>query len=211
MSKKYVVRISLLVMCALFLSGCSFDTPSVYCKPTEFSCLINKSVLNINAVKSNIGYWSMVNLTCQVSAIVFGILATLMLALQGDTNKKWTRPIGIVATTLVTGVSTALSNFHVPENVDKLIDVAIKMTESVNNFDRDIELVKAGLSQEEFEVKYNSNEEVRLKTNNIVNDFSNHQAKLKVGLYRIKGTAARLNPASAIDSLSQPENNYQAN
>lgn len=61
-----------------------------------------------------------------------------MIALQGDNNKVWTRPIGIVATALVTGIASLTTALHVPENVDKLIDIRRQFTFLVNNLEYDL-------------------------------------------------------------------------
>lgn len=181
----------------IFLSGCSKDIPAINCETPDFDCYISHSIENINVIKENIGYWSTLHLLCQISLIVFGIVATLMIALQENSNKKWTRPIGIIATTLVTGASSVIANFHVPDNIDKLIGIATEMSSTVNEFDEKAERLKAGRTKEEIQAAYKKDKNFLDAANTLVSEFSARHNKLKMDLLRIKGTAAQLNAASA--------------
>ena len=193
--KRTLALTGVLLTSVALISGCSQDIPAINCVSPDFDCYIKQAVTNINVVKQNIGYWSTINLICQVSVIFLGIVATLMIALQGDANKRWTRPIGIIATTLVTGVSSAIANFHVPENVDKLIDIAGDMATATTAFEEKAELLKAGRTKTDVDEAYKTNARFREATNSLMSNFSERHNKIKMDLWRIKGTAARLNPA----------------
>lgn len=140
-----------------------------------------------------IWYWSTVNLIAQILIVFFGIISTLMIALQGDANKYWTRPIGIIATTLVTGISSALVTFHIPENVDKVIGIASKMVDIDNDFDYKVEKLKQGKTQNEINEAYRNDAAFREAVNQLTKDFSDSQNKIKMDLLRIKGTSSQLN------------------
>lgn len=187
----------MLLIASTFISGCSQDIPAVNCQEPNIECYIQQSLKNIAIAKENVGYWSTINLIGQILAIFFGIIATLMIALQGDANKRWTRPVGIVATTLVTGISTVLGNFHVPENVDKSIEITGKMVKFTNDFIGKIEKLKAGKTQEEVNEAYKTNAEFRENFNALAAEFSENENNIKMEMWRIKGSAARLNAGSA--------------
>jgi hypothetical protein len=105
--------------------------------------------------------------------------------------------IGIIATTLVTGVSSAVTNLHVPENVDKLIDIAGDLATATNEFDEEIEKLKAGRTKTQIDQAYRTDAGFREASNSLVSSLAQRHNKLKMELWRIKGTAARLNPAPA--------------
>lgn len=195
--------IGVLLASSTLISGCSQDIPAINCTIPDFQCYIDQSMRNINVVKENVGYWSTINLIGQVSVIFFGIVATLMIALQGDANRRWTRPIGIIATTLVTGVGSALAGLHVPENVDKLIDIAGEMATATNDFDRQVEKLKAGRTKTEVDEAYRKDATFRDAANLLASNFADRHNKIKMELWRIKGTAARLNPAPTAHAPSQ--------
>lgn len=192
----------LLIFLSVIISGCAQDIPSVLCHDPDFQCYMNQSMRNLSVVRENIGYWSTLNIVTQVLVAVMGIISTMVIALQGDENKHWTRPVGIVATALVTGLSSALVSFHVPESIDKLIDIAGEITVSLNNFDYQVERLKAGRSSQQVEAAYKSDAEFREAVNSLTQNFANSQNKIKMEMLRIRGTAARLNPAPA---KAQPE------
>jgi len=132
----------LLIAASFALSGCAADVPPLNCVDLDFDCYINHATAAIRVVRENIEYLSTINLIGQTCIVVSGVVATIVIALQGDANRFWTRPIGLIATALVTGVTSALVSFHVPDNVDKLADVIANMTEVVNQFDYDAEKLK---------------------------------------------------------------------
>ena len=102
-----------------------------------------------------------------------------MIALQGDENRYWTRPVGIVATALVTGIASLTTSLHIPENVDKLIDIRRQFTFLINNLEYDIE----GKSPEE--------------ANKIRKKFADDFSLLNSERLKLKGSAARLNIGQA--------------
>jgi|SRR5215471_21733055 len=98
-----------------------------------------------------------------------------MIALQGDANRYWTRPVGIIATSLVTGITALVTSFHVQENIDKLIDIYSEMSIISNNFQHDISN-KSGNDADD-----------------LTNAYNDKFLKLKTELLRIGGSAGRLN------------------
>jgi ABC-type arginine transport system permease subunit len=69
------------------------------------------------AVLRQIDRWHLLNVAFQVLSVALGVVATLMMALQSDKNQRWTKPIGIIATTLITGIVTVYTVFHIRENL----------------------------------------------------------------------------------------------
>jgi hypothetical protein len=202
--RKTFILLGLLIALSVTLTGCSTEVAAIACDEWDFDCLTDQAMKNIRLVMENVEFWSRVNIVGGVSTFLFGMLATLMIALQGDANKRWTRPIGIIATTLVTGISSALVSFHVQENVDKLIAIAGEMADNTTEFGQQTESLKAGKDKKAVELAYRSDPVFRDRANRIVMEFGSKQNKLKMEMMKIKGTAARLN-------MPNPAANAKAN
>ena len=142
----------------------------------DTSCYVVKATIaTINAVTRDIDFWSQIQIATLVATVVFGVVATIMIALQGDENRNWTRPVGIIATALVTGIASLTASLHVPDNIDKLIDIRRQFTALVNNFEYDIQRK----SEDEAD-------EVRKK-------FADEYSLLNSERLKLKGSAGRLN------------------
>jgi len=198
---KMFFRISILAL-AVAMSGCAQDVPPVNCEAPNFQCYIDQALKGVTVVRQNIAYWSNVHFIVQVFIVVFGIVATIMIALQGDQNRYWTRPIGLVATTLVTGLTSALVSFHVPDNIDKLIDVVGRMVIITNEFDYQANKLKAGRSQNEIEEAFKRDSNFRDKAMDLTRKFSTEYNQAKLEMLKLSGSAARL---TAISAPSTPE------
>lgn len=193
---RFIFFYCFLLVCTILLTACAHDQPPTGCDDTDFLCFENHAMKVMNVVRTDISYWSNINLIAQVSIVIAGIIATIMIALQGDENKHWTRPVGLIATALVTGISSALGSFHVPENVDKLVDIVAKMDKRMNEFD--YQLVKNfGADKEKIKIEYLKNENFRNSVNDVTFAFANDFSALKIELLRLNGTAARLTSVNA--------------
>jgi hypothetical protein len=102
----------------------------------DAQCILKQGLDTLIVIKSRIDYWDNVMLVAAIVAAVAGLIATIMIALQGDENRYWTRPIGIVATALVTGITTVVTSFHIPENKDKYITAYGQLVRDMNKFDQ---------------------------------------------------------------------------
>jgi hypothetical protein len=145
----------------------------------DTSCYVRATIATINAITRDIDFWSQVQIATLLATVVFGVLATVMIALQGDDNRYWTRPVGIIATALVTGIASLTTALHVPDNIDKLIDIRRQFTALVNNFEYDIQR-KSGFEADE----------VRKK-------FADEYSLLNSERLKLKGSAGRLNIGQA--------------
>jgi hypothetical protein len=183
------------------LSGCAKAVLPVECDAADFPCFSKQFLADISETRAHIAYWSNLHLILQIFIAVAGITATIMIALQGDDNRYWTRPIGLVATALVTGLSSALVSFHVPENIDKLIDTAEKMTATANEFDREATKLKAGRSPEEIQEAFKTDPKFREAVNELTYKYATDFNKTKIEMLRLSGTAAKL---TSIPSPPQP-------
>ena len=141
----------------------------------DTSCYVKATIATINAVTRDIDFWSQIQIATLVANVVFGVVATIMIAHQGDENRYWTRPVGIIATALVTGIASLTASLHVPDNIDKLIDIRRRFTALVNNFEYDIQR-KSG----------DEADEVRKK-------FADEYSLLNSERLKLKGSAGRLN------------------
>jgi hypothetical protein len=193
MLKRGVLWSIVILSLAVAISGCSRDVPPVCCECLDFQCYMTQATKGVGVVREEIEFWSLVHLVARGLTVVFGLVATIMLAIQGDKNKWWTRPTGLVATALVTGLTSALISFHVPENVDKLVDIVGDMAKIANEFDSQAQKLKEGRSKEEIENAYRNDPEFRNKVIDLTNRFANDYNKIKLDMLRLKGSAAKLN------------------
>ena len=184
------------------MSGCAQDVPPVNCTDPDLACYVDQAVKGIRVIRENIDYWSNVNLLGQALIVLSGIIATIMIALQGDDNKHWTRPVGLVATALVTGITSALVSFHVPDNIDKLVDILANMTGTVNEFDYQAEKLKGGKSQKEIEDSFRNDPQFRDSVNELTKRYVDSYNKLKIDMLKLNGTAARLNSIENVPQRS---------
>jgi hypothetical protein len=174
------------------LSGCTRVAAPVDCADSDFLCIENAMLDNMKALFETIGYWSTLQLVIGVCVVLSGMVATIMIALQGDANRYWTRPIGLIATALVTGLTSALVSFHVPDNVDKLIDVYQKMNTVAGQYSTAYELLQAGRSKEEIEKQYTEDQEFRKKVVEMKEKYVGEFSQAKLDGMRIYGSAGRL-------------------
>ena len=165
------------VAAILLLAGCAQDVPPSHCDTHD--CHIGHAVKTLAVIRSNIAYWVNLNLIGQAAIVVFGIIATVMIAMQGDKNKHWTRPIGLVSTALVTGITSALVSFHVPDNIDKLIDVYGKIAAITNEYDYRVRVRQGKAGKDEMEA--------------LTKKYADEFNAAKLEMLRLGGTAARLN------------------
>ena len=133
-------RIWVATLC-MSLSCCVESFPPPIECGSDDDCYIKHTLDTMGVVASQIDYWDNITLVAALAGFA-GIVATIMLALQGDENKYWTRPVGIVATALVTGVTALLTSFHLPENTDKYIMAYVQLGALNNNFERDLRVAK---------------------------------------------------------------------
>ena len=138
---------AVLAVALLALAACTPDVPPIGCEDPDFACYIDQALKGMVVVRQNISAWSNIYLAAQVLIAVSSLVATVVIALQGDQNRYWTRPTGLVATALVTGITSALVSFHVPETIDKMIDIVGNMATTINDFDGKREKLVAGRSE----------------------------------------------------------------
>jgi hypothetical protein len=191
------VAYSILALAVAGLSGCARDVLPTECTDPDFDCYSRQMLAGIKVVRDSISYWSNLHLAVQIFIALSGIVATIMIALQGDDNRHWTRPIGLIATAMVTGLTSALVSFHVPDNIDKLIDVGERMTALANDFDYRAVKLKAGRSKQEIEEAFKRDPRFREAENDLTYKYTNEYNKIKSEMLRLGGSAARLTaPAS---------------
>jgi hypothetical protein len=130
------------VIFCLGLTGCvqSFPPP-VECGDKN-DCYIQHTLDTLKAIALQIDYWDNVTLAAALMAGFAGVVATIMIALQGDENRYWTRPTGIIATALVTGITALVTSFHIPESKDKYIAAYGQLVELNNKFEHNIRSAK---------------------------------------------------------------------
>jgi hypothetical protein len=143
----------------------------------------------ILAVTKEIEFWYWLNISFQTISVGLGVLATLMMALQNDANHKLTKPIGIVATTLTTGIVTAYSVFHIKENIDKLLAIQTAVVNHTNDL--------------EFYIREHADEKTNLQVEKkytfILNDLGDQRRRLKgsIGSVSVSGQSTAATPGMA--------------
>lgn len=185
------------VFAAMILTGCAQDVPPFGCENPHFDCFSEQALKGIKVVRENVSYWSTVQFIAQIIIVLSGIVATIMIALQGDDNRYLTRPVGLVATALVTGATSALVSFHVPENIDKLIDSMDKMATIANEYGRHVGKLKAGRSDNEIEEAYKNDPAFREAAIDLTFKFVTEWNKSKIEMLRLSGSASRLNASNS--------------
>jgi hypothetical protein len=153
---------------------------SVYATPQTLKELLGVNGEAISLTRQQSSFWFYLNVGLQTLSVILGIIATLMMALQNNDNAYWMKPIGIIATTLTTGIVTAYSAFHITDNIDTLLKVQY-------------ELAKTGTDLEMF-MRDNSNPDKTLETNKMrefsqkLNDLGNQRRQVmgSIGSIQIK-------------------------
>src|SRR5262249_6624163 len=108
------------VLILILLARCS-PMPLSKCAPEPpVTCYQDCAVHVMSCRDGDVRFWTGIRISAAIIAGIAGVVATVMIALQGDDNKYWTRPVGIVATAMVTGLTSLVVSFHIPENVSKV-------------------------------------------------------------------------------------------
>ena len=191
-ARPFLLFLVMLSIASAMLFGCAREPQTVLCADPDFDCFSNQAFQGIAAVRESISYWSNINLIAQIFIALSGMVATVMIALQGDENRHWTRPIGLIATALVTGLTSALVSFHVPDNVDKLVDIVDRMVTTQVAFAHEAGELTAGKPKEEVEKVFQKDAEFSKAVNRLTTRFTNDYNKIKIDLLKLHGTAARL-------------------
>ena len=177
-----------IIISSILLSSCIQDKPPKNCPVLDFDCHIAQAINEISFARKNVDYWSYINMVGQILTVIFGLIATLIIAMQTDKNKRWTRPVGIIATTFVTGISSVIGNFHVIENVDKMVDLTCEMATLTNIYYFEIEDLKGGRAKEEIDKAYKEDGIFRNKVNVTTKNFCTELNNVKLEMLRVKGT-----------------------
>jgi hypothetical protein len=132
--------------------------------------------ISIGGLSRDLTWWTRYLNICVFGSIFFGIVATVVISLQGETKNDALKATGIIATTIATSLTATMSTFHVHENIDKLIDARSKIASLSNNLEHDLRLEK---EQE--------------KKNEILFVFVTKHQTLIDDAVRIKGSLGKLN------------------
>jgi hypothetical protein len=119
---------------AMLVVASNMSGPTVS-QPKDTAGLLKVYISAIAAASNQARFWFSLNMALQMMSVIIGTIATMMMALQNANNARWMKPIGIVATTLSTGIVTMYSAFHVRENADALFSLMNEITISAENLD----------------------------------------------------------------------------
>jgi hypothetical protein len=188
----------ILITLLALLTGCTQDIPTINCAdPDVSSCYVKHATESVGIIRDNINIWSRILLIGQILVFIFGLLSTIMIALQGDKNKYWTRPIGLISTALVTGLTSALVSFHVTANIDKLIDIYSGITSSTNTLAINLSSMYAEGDPNEIQSKFKSDKNYQAEYWKIVGQYVSSFNKNRVDSLKIYGSAGQVNSIRA--------------
>ncbi len=177
---------------AFMVSGCSHTISVVHCNDPDTQCYINATVDILKNLQQTIALWSNWHFAMQVLGVTASIVATIMIALQSENNKSWTRPIGLVATALVTGLSSALTALHVPQNVDRLIGDYGLIASAANAFEDKVERLTAGMSDSDVKFKFQHDKKFKAAYDDLSTELANHIQGARMDMLRLYGTAPQI-------------------
>lgn len=188
----FLGELFVLVLAVLALSGCAQDVAPKICAEWDFDCYTEQALGGLKAVRENISSWTRLNLIGQILVLFLSIVATLVIALQDENNKHLTRTASLVITALVTGITSALVTFQVPENIERLADVLGEMTTETNKFMLGAEKLKGGRDKDELRKVYREDPVFRNAAIELNASYVGSYNKLKLDLLKLGGKAVNL-------------------
>ena len=190
--RKFLAAISVLTIGLLVLSGCAPDTPPKSCDVWDFDCFSEQAIGGMRAVRENLAFWTRLNLAGQIAVGILSLVATVTVAMQTEDNKRVTRPVSVVSTALVTGITALLLSLQVPETIDRLVDALGDMATETNKFMYSAEILKAGRDKDQLKELYHDNAAFRDAVIKLSFDYAGTYNKLKLDLFKLGGATANL-------------------
>jgi hypothetical protein len=153
--------------------------PGVCTNSDDVGCHMMSVAGRIQKIGSDINDYTFYLRAATLASILLGIISTVVIGLQADSNKHWTKPIGLISTTVGAGMVTILSTFHIQEDISKLILLRSDMTALLNSLEHDVR-------------KINETSLDQVKKKILIDDklfaFSNSYLKLRDQVDTIQGT-----------------------
>lgn len=177
----------------VLLGGCHQTLPVSQCVLPDTTCYIDQAMTGLHAIRDTISLWSGINLAGHVLVVSCSIISTVIIALQGDNNRQWTRPIGLVTTALATGITSALVSFHVPENIDRLVEILGEMNQVVSDYKYQADLMRAGRSDAELQATFRTDKALRAALSELTHTQIGRYNALHMDTLRLAGSAAKIN------------------
>jgi hypothetical protein len=168
------------------------DVLPTACHSYDLPCYINQMNAGISTVRQEVAFWTWFNSLGQILIVVFGLIATISIALLTDKNKNFTKTIGILGSSLAAGLTSALITLQVPEKVDSLVDHLAKMTRAANDFSLHHRLKAGGRDKDQLQKELASNPKFHDEFITLVNQKMSVYNELKTELLKLGGTASRL-------------------
>jgi hypothetical protein len=78
-------------------------------------------------VTGQLEFWHTVQVSISLALVALGFVTAICVALQTERNSKYLKPIGIVATILLTTANSITSQFHVNERLKAFADVYLSL------------------------------------------------------------------------------------
>lgn len=103
----------------------------------DLDCYVDHSMNLLSIIYSDIEFWGAARVVLQIAAVVFGVIGTVMMALPNNENKI-IKTVGIIATTLVTGIASGTSSLRIPERVQNLTRLYDEGMTITNDFKHDV-------------------------------------------------------------------------
>lgn len=181
----------------LALAACNPKVVSFDCALPDTACFQERAFMGMDEVRAAIDMWSTINIIGQIIVVTCGIISTVVIALQGDGNRQWTRPIGLVVTALATGTSAAMVSFHVPQNLDRLVEILGEMGQVVNEYDYAAGLLRAGRAPAEMEAAFRADPGLRQALSDLTYRHIGRYSALRMNMLRLAGSADKVDEEAA--------------
>ncbi|THD50761.1 MAG: hypothetical protein E8A46_17265 [Bradyrhizobium sp.] len=89
-------------------------------------------------------------------------------------------------------MTSALVSFHVPDNVDKLVDILGNMTTITNEFGYQSAKLSEGQDAKQVQERFKTDAVFRNSVNELTKKYVDDYNGIKIDMLKLSGTAARL-------------------
>jgi hypothetical protein len=202
-SRLLALRFLILAAPVIFLlSSCNKSSLPKGCEPPDFQCYENHALEFTTEILKNVAIWTKIAQFGQAAIIFCGVVAAVMIALQNEGNQKWTKPIGLLASALVTGITSFLITFHVSDNLQSQIDIAGKIADMTDEFDNQIMRLTSGKSESQIREDFIRNPSFRADAVRYTSNFATNFNAIKRELLAVDISTVKLNGPNAASTAA---------
>jgi hypothetical protein len=100
-------------------------------------------------------------------------------------------------------MTSALVSFHVPDNVDKLVDILGNMTTITNEFAYQSTKLSDGKDLKEVQERFKTDATFRTSANELTKKYVDEYNGIKIDMLKLNGTASKLSSIQSSPSSSK--------